>query len=611
MTMTRWRRWTVALLLCGAGVLLGPVPAATAAPAADVGLGSVVADLGTVVQYAAPGFSPDGAYYASLVPAGDRCDLRVFDVAARKPVTLTNAHVVCDASGIRWASDADTLVWQVNAAAGLITAYAWDADPGQVRVQAGDAQVLAPGPGYLKPAVSADGRYLAFIGRSATHPAPAVDPSRNAWYVWDRATGLSLPLSEDDVHVEFGGWGPAGHSFVAATGGRTPFDQRTGSCFGSGTSCRFPADPHPFSSDGWSRDGTAVVGEVVVGGGGNTLTVHDFTDDTSTPFPTRAGRADYAQFVGPGTDRVLGYLREGTAVWNRTNGTVVRTSDGAAYVSPTGRYLLAADATPDVFRYRNLASGASALATYRGTGGYWTEDGSSFLGVGPGGCSSLRQWTPATNTVSLFGPPELRSCYVVPSGPGSESSSSASGRFAFVSQRETGGPSAGAPYLADLRRHVLVGPLRGYPLGFAPAGTDVLAVGQPIQSDSYHLLLVDPRPVPDVDDKPRWSAGTPSSGARVEAAVGDELHVELGAFDLQQTPVDLYFRWRTAAGVPVASAPKGWSCDRRRLAAGATVADCAFAPPHDHTAVRFLDVWAVNHATGAQSDTRSYRVAVG
>jgi hypothetical protein len=73
--------------------------------------------------------------------------------------------------------------------------------------------------------------------------------------------------------------------------------------------------------------------------------------------------------------------------------------------------------------------------------------------------------------------------------------------------------------------------------------------------------------------------------------------------------VNLYFRWRATAGAPVASAPQGWSCDRRRLVAGATEADCTFAPPHDFTAVRFLDVSATNVATGAQSDTRSYRVA--
>ncbi|GAA3577356.1 hypothetical protein GCM10022197_38280 [Microlunatus spumicola] len=601
----------MALLLCGAGVLLGPAPAATGAPAADdPGLGSVVADLGTVVAYAAPGFSPDGAYHASLVPAGDRCDLRVFDVRARKPVGLTHAHVLCDATGIRWAADTDTLVWLVDAAPGLVIAYAWDADPGQVRVQAADAEVFAPASGYPRPQVSADGRFLAFIGRSDTHPAPAVDPSRNAWFVWDRSTGVSLPLSAGDVHVELGQWAPKGHAFFAGTGGRTPFDLRTGACFGSGAACRLPADPHPFFADGWSVDGTAVVGEIVLGGGDNVIAVHDFGDGSTTPFPTRAGRVDYALFVGTGADRVLGYLREGTALWTRTRGTVVRSSVGVAYDSPTGPYLLTGEPVRDAFRYVNLDTGASAPATYRGTGGYWTMDGSSFLGLGPGGCSSLRQWSPATNTVSLFGPPPPRSCYSVPTGPSSRSSSSASGRFAVVSVVTAGGASAGSPYVADLRRHVLSGPLRGYPLGFAPAG-DVLEVGRPLGFDRYHLLLVDPRPVPDVDDKPRWSPATPANGARVEAAVGEQSHVQLGASDLQGTPVNLYLRWRDADGVPIASAPKGWSCERKRLAAGATVADCTFAPPRDFTAVRYLDVSVKNVATGAQSDTRSYRVRTG
>ena len=76
--------------------------------------------------------------------------------------------------------------------------------------------------------------------------------------------------------------------------------------------------------------------------------------------------------------------------------------------------------------------------------------------------------------------------------------------------------------------------------------------------------------------------------------------------------MNLYFRWRDTMGSPIASAPKGWSCDRRRLAAGATVADCTFAPPAGaYTAVRFLDVSVTNDATGAQSDTRSDRVGVG
>jgi hypothetical protein len=46
---------------------------------------------------------------------------------------------------------------------------------------------------------------------------------------------------------------------------------------------------------------------------------------------------------------------------------------------------------------------------------------------------------------------------------------------------------------------------------------------------------------------------------------------------------------------------------RRRLTAGATEADCTFAPAARQDA-RFLDVSATDAATGAQSDTRSYLV---
>jgi hypothetical protein len=218
----------------------------------------------------------------------------------------------------------------------------------------------------------------------------------------------------------------------------------------------------------------------------------------------------------------------------------------------------------------------------------------------------LRQWSPGTNTVSLFGPPGLSTCYRVypPSGRGALSS--ASGRFAVVQKERSGGTLQA--YVADLRRHTLSGPLSGWADSFAPAGADVLPVHQRLDEGTERLLLVDPTPAPDLDDKPRWSAATPASGTRVEVAAGGEVHVQLGASDLQGTPVNLYLRWRDAAGTPIASAPKGWSCERERLAAGATVAGCTFAPPTDFTAVRFLDVSATNVATGAQSDTRSYRV---
>ncbi len=85
--MTRWWRCALALLVCCLGAVLGPVPTASAAPAADAGAGTVVADLGLVEGGLQPGFSFDGAYYAYLVPAGDACDFRVWDLAARPAAT--------------------------------------------------------------------------------------------------------------------------------------------------------------------------------------------------------------------------------------------------------------------------------------------------------------------------------------------------------------------------------------------------------------------------------------------------------------------------------------------------------------------------------------------
>lgn len=597
--MTRWWRWTVALLLCAAGAVLGPVPTAAADPAAETGFGTVLADLGTAPSGTTePGFSFDGAYYAYLSPSGDRCDLRLRDLRARRQVDLVHAHVVCDSALVRWAAHADSLQWQVNAADGDVIAYVWDADPGQVSVLASDAHV------FTTSGLSGDGRFLAFSGRSDSHPAPSVDAPRFAGYVYDRGSDVSLPLSKPDLHVQFGEWGPTGNNFFAATGGRSLDDPKTGSCFGSGTSCSTPTDPHPFFSYDWSRDGTAVVGELLLSES-TTTTVHDFTDGSSTPFPPQPGHVDYAEFIGPTADRVLGYIRSGSSVWDRTSGTVEEITDQPGYLSPSGRYLLVSDDQPDVYRYRNVSSGASALAAYRGTGGSWTKDGSFFLGVGPGGCSSLRQWSPATNTVSLFGPPGTATCYLPPSRLSEGPRSSASGRFALVDKQASQGEVRS--YVVDLRRHVLAGPLTGYGGPFAPAGSDVLVVRQPLASGGYRLLLVDPTPAPDVDDKPRWSAETPATGSRFDVVVGEQAHVKLGASDLQGTPVNLYFRWRTAAGVPVASAPQGWSCNRRRLAGGATEADCTFAPTAVKD-VRYLDVSATNFATGAQSDTRSYRI---
>ena len=74
----------MALLLCGAGAGLGPIPTAAAAPVSDAGVGTVVADLGPDSQSGRPGFSHDGAFYSHLVPAGDQCDLHLYDVAARR-----------------------------------------------------------------------------------------------------------------------------------------------------------------------------------------------------------------------------------------------------------------------------------------------------------------------------------------------------------------------------------------------------------------------------------------------------------------------------------------------------------------------------------------------
>ena len=604
--MVRLRRWTLALLLCSSSVVLGPGAPASAAPATNAGVGTVVADLGAVPSGTPdPGFSFDGAYYAYLSPARDRCDLHLYDLKARKSVELVHNQVACDPYAVDWAAHADSLQWQVSATSDDVTAYAWDADPGQVSVLAPDAHV------FDLAALSADGRFFSFTGRSDTHPAPSVDDPRHAAYVYDRTTGVSLPLSKPDLHVQLVGWSPRGANFVAQTGGHTSFDAKTGGCLGTGTACRdFTTVTFGYGA-AWSRDGTAVLGGLV----GNT--VYDFTDRTLSGFPKSVTYVGSSEFVGDGADRVLGNLaRGGTALWNRSSGTAVKVSDDFAFPSPTGRYLLTLDARPDVYGYRNLASGASAPATFRGHSfygspyGFWTQTGSGYLGIGPGGCSSLRQWSPATNTVSLFGPPGAGTCYRSASELGQEPLSSASGRFALVAKQHTRGATHTRYYVADLRRHVLLGPLSGDAGPFAPAGPDVLAIHQPLASDTDRLLLVDPTPVPDVDDKPRWSAATPATGTRIDARAGAKVHLQLGASDRQQTPVNLYLRWRTTAGTPVASAPKGWSCERRRLLAGATVADCTFAPPHDHTAPRFLDVSVKNYATGAQSDTRSYRVKV-
>ncbi|GAB2568927.1 TolB-like translocation protein [Microlunatus antarcticus] len=609
--MTRWWRWTVALVLCGPAVWLGLTPTAAAAPAPEVGVGRVVADLGLAVADGRPGFSPGGGYYAYLAHAGDRCDLRLYDVAGHRPVDLQHARVVCDAALPRWADAADTISWQVNAAAGDITVYAWDAGTGQVTVLAPDAHVFGRSAYEIAPALSADGQLLAFTGRSDSRPAPPVDRARTAGYVYDRRTGVSLPLSRTDVHVDFQTWAPKGQNFTARAGGWN-WDTGTGACFGSGTSCRVVPDLYIDFGAQWSRDGVAVIANPGPG------QVYDFSTGTFDALPAEAGRPAYMLFLGRDSRRVLGYKDGGGGLlWDRRTDQVTQiTSVNAPHASKDGRWVLFQSAAAQTYRYLDVSNGAVATATYRDTsnrfvrGGAWVDDSTAYVGVGPGGCSSLRQWSPATNTVSLFGPPPPRGCYSGPGDEGSGRNSSASGRFTGAAICYPFGRGCES-YLVDLRRHVLLGPLvLGQGSQWAPVGSDLLVARQSLGFDTARVLLVDPTPTPDVDDKPRWSVATPASGSRVEATVGEQVTLQPGAWDLQGTPVNLYFRWRDANGVPIASAPKGWSCERRRLAGGGTVADCTFAPPRDPTATRFVDVWSVNYVTGAQSDTRSYRVGV-
>ena len=287
-----------------------------------------------------------------------------------------------------------------------------------------------------------------------------------------------------------------------------------------------------------------------------------------------------------------------------------------SYPSPDGRYLLYRASAPETWRYLDLSSLHDSAATFRGTDGYWTTTGSAFLGVGPAsapnrqGCSSLLQSSPVTNTVSLFGSPGLRTCYHLPTAPSGQLSS-ASGQYALVDKYGTAPDGTSSSpireYVVDLRRHVLRGPLQGVVQGFAPRGSDVLALRQPLGPSTAHLLLVDTALT--AHDQPRWSAATPPNGARIEPRVGGQVHVQLGASEAHHNVVDLVLRWRTAAGLPVTSTPEGWSCEQKRLDGGAVVADCTFAPTVPAEA-RFLDVSATNVETRAQSDTRSYRVAV-
>lgn len=326
--MTRWLRALLALTMLAAGsVLSGPVPTASAAPPPSVGVGRVIADLGTALPSSSPGFSYDGAYYAYRVPAGDACDLRLYDVRARRPVDLTPARVACYGTGVDWAAHAAALTWRVAGGNGDVTLYVWDARTGSVAVVAADARVSVDDQTSARSPISADGRFLAFAGRSDTHPAPAVDEPHQAWFVHDRSTGVSLPLSRSDLHVELTEWSPQGHHFLARTSAGASGEAR-GTCFGSGSSCRTFAT-YQYFEEHWSSDGTAVLGFDQV--------AYDFIDETFTPFPRGLGFVGDPEFVG--NDRVTGSKDKGGFLWNRRTGTVT-TIDSGPEASPDGRYLL-------------------------------------------------------------------------------------------------------------------------------------------------------------------------------------------------------------------------------------------------------------------------------
>ncbi|HEY0237730.1 MAG TPA: hypothetical protein VGC37_03720 [Friedmanniella sp.] len=597
--MTRWLRWTlcwtVTLLLCGVGTVLAPAPRASADPP-SAGVGRVVADLGVVIPVEGrSGFSFDGRYYSYLVPVDDDgCVVHVYDVQEQAQVPLTHAANSCFQA--TWAAHTDTLWWQVGTSQPDLTAWAWDAGSAQVTQLATDAKV------QVARDLSADGRYLAFAGSSDSHPSPAPGDYGLNWYVYDRTTGVSLPLSRADQPVTFRSWAPLGDHFVTAI--HVNATGRIGYCFGSGSSCRtFGSGSLDWS---WSGDGTALIGRPGT-------TVYDFSNDALTPLPKVGGNVSYAYFLGTDAERVFAETKVGGVIWDRRTGSVhTIASPATPRPSPDGKVVLYQDTAPDAYRFYDVTTGRSAQATFRGAhdfppaSGYWTADSASYVGTGPGGCTSLRQWSPTTNTVSLFGPPTgPHSCYFA--DPPDGSASSASGRFANVYETHPHQLDLGYPYLVDLRRHVLTR-FTGKPLTWAPAGADVLVVGQDDTGITERVLLVDPTPVPDTDDQPRWSAATPANGSTFRVVAGQRGRLQIGASDLQGTPVNLYFRWRTAAGVPVKSAAVGWTCDRQRLAAGATQATCTYAPTSAGDEVRYVDVWAVNYVTGAQSDTRSYQV---
>lgn len=489
------------------GVVLAPAPAATAAPAADVGAGTVVADLGVVKGSLQPGFSFDGAFYAYLVASGDACEFRVWSVRAHRQVALANTHVVCDNRLVAWAAHADTLVWQVAAATdGEVIEYAWDARggprgapghrvaSGRTSVLAADAHVLYSASDAQQPAVSADGRFLFFVGRSASHPAPPVDEPAWTGYVYDRKRGVSLPLSKPGVHVQFATWGPAGHTFVAAANGGNDYYGGPDGCLGSGTSCRIVPDVYvSLRGAQWSPDGKAVIPDP--GDYGGPL-VYDFTDSSATRAPTgQVDRIQYARLFGPGGRWVLlAAYKDSSGVWDRTTGQVTSIPwSPRAFPSPSGRYLLTGDWPDGTFRTFDLLRGHDSQdSTFDGDTGYWTNS-STFLGTGPDGCSSLQQWSRRRNTVSLFEPTTPGSCFDIPNPDFVKRLASASGRFGLVYQVRD---STYLLYVADLRRHVLLGPFRGglEDEGFAPGGADVFALHQTSGDvDSDRVLLMAPR----------------------------------------------------------------------------------------------------------------------
>ena len=134
------------------------------------------------------------------------------------------------------------------------------------------------------------------------------------------------------------------------------------------------------------------------------------------------GFVDFAQFLGDDARRVLvSFTSEQARLWDRRTDKVVDDAGGFVTLpSPTGSPILHRSTFGSAWRYLDPEKPSLAGAAFRGTYGYWNANGSSFLGLGPApgsypfGCSWLRQWSPTTNTVSLFGPPGTAMCFHVP-----------------------------------------------------------------------------------------------------------------------------------------------------------------------------------------------------